>query len=98
MARRKVGYVYILFNEKNGTLYTGVTSDLIARIYEHKSKPIKCFTSKYDVDKLGYYESHASIISAIEREKQVKGGSRAKKLAMIEGMNPEWVDLFPTLL
>ena len=66
--------------------------------YLFKSKPIKCFTSKYDVDKLGYYELHSSIVAAIEREKQIKGGSRAKKISLIETMNPAWIDLFPTLL
>ena len=72
------GYVYILFNKRNGTLYTGVTSNLIKRIYEHKNKLVKGFTSKYDVDKLGYYEVHHSIISAIKREKQIKREKRVK--------------------
>ena len=80
----KQGYVYIWFNKRNGTLYTGVTSDLIKRIYEHKSKITKGFTSRYDVDKLGYYEVHHSLIPAIEREKQIKGGSRERKLKLIE--------------
>ena len=94
----KYGYVYILFNSRNGTLYTGVTSDLINRIYEHKNKMTEGFTNKYAVDKLGYYEQHDSIISAIEREKQIKSGSRKKKLYLIESMNPEWKDLYDTII
>jgi len=95
----KVGYVYILFSRRNGTLYTGVTSDLKRRVFEHKSRMHESsFTAKYGVDKLGYYEMHNSIKEAIEREKQIKAGSRAKKLALIEGMNPDWEDLFDTLL
>ena len=91
----KKGYVYILFSRRNGTLYTGVTSDLKRRVYEHKTKlHPKSFSAKYDVDKLGYYEEYVSIKEAIEREKQIKGGSRAAKLALIEGMNPRWEDLY----
>ncbi len=77
---RKKGYVYILFNKRNGTLYTGVTSNLMRRIHEHKTKAHKGFTEKYDVDKLGYFEIHETIVTAIAREKQIKGGSRKKKL------------------
>ena len=94
----KRGYVYILFNKRNGTLYTGVTSNLIKRIYEHKNKLSKGFAFKYDVDKLGYYEVHSSITSAIEREKQIKAGSRKKKLELIEGINPKWDDLYETIV
>ncbi len=94
----KYGYVYILFNKKNGTLYTGVTSNLVKRIYEHKNKIIEGFTSKYGVDKLGYYEMHDTMVSAIGREKQIKGGSRKKKLALIESMNSEWKDLYETIV
>ena len=90
----KQGYVYILFSKKNGTLYTGVTSDLIRRVYEHKSKLIEGFTKKYNVDKLGYYEIFPLVTDAIAREKQIKGGSRAKKIALIESMNPNWNDLY----
>ena len=82
----KKGYVYILFSRRNGTLYTGVTSDLKRRVYEHKTKlHPNSFSAKYDVDKLGYYEEYVSVKEAIEREKQIKGGSRAAKLALIEG-------------
>ena len=91
-------YVYILFNRRNGTLYTGVTSFLKRRVYEHKNKiHPESFTAKYDVDKLGYFEEFVSIKEAIEREKQIKGGSRVSKTALIEGMNPEWKDLFDLL-
>ena len=86
-------YVYILFNKKNGTLYTGITSDLKKRLYQHKNKIYEGFTSKYDVTKLGYYEVYNDIKAAIEREKQIKGGSRKKKLLLIERLNPEWKDL-----
>ncbi|MBQ3737353.1 MAG: GIY-YIG nuclease family protein [Bacteroidales bacterium] len=91
-------YVYILFNRRNGTLYTGVTAFLKRRVYEHKNKiHPNSFTAKYDVDKLGYFEEYVSIKEAIEREKQIKGGSRVSKIALIEGLNPEWKDLFDLL-
>lgn len=77
-------YVYILFNKRNGTLYVGVTSDLVKRVYEHKNKLVAGFTKKYNVDKLGYYEICDDIISAIEREKQLKAGNRANKINLIE--------------
>ena len=93
----KRGYVYILFNKRNGTLYTGVTSDLTKRIYAHKNKLTEGFTSKHGVDKLGYYEVYSSITSAIEKEKQIKSGSRKKKLALIESINPEWNDLYESI-
>ena len=85
MNEEKQGYVYILFNKRNGTLYTGVTSNLVKRIYEHKTKAVEGFTNRYGADKLGYYEIHSTIVSAIEREKQIKGGSRKKKLALYRG-------------
>ena len=92
------GYVYILFNQRNGTLYTGVTSCLKRRVYEHKTKlHPESFTARYSIDKLGYFEEYVSIKEAIEREKQIKAGSRASKIALIEGMNPEWKDLFGLL-
>jgi len=97
MNNDKRGYVYILFNKRNGTLYTGVTSNLIKRVYEHKNKLTPGFTGDYEVDRLGYYEVHDTMISAIQREKQLKGGSRRKKLALIESMNPEWQDLYETI-
>jgi putative endonuclease len=98
MKSDKKGYVYILFNKRNGTLYTGVTSNLVKRVYEHKNKMFAGFSSKYGIDKLGYYEINNSIIAAIEREKQIKGGSRKKKLALIESINPEWKDLYESII
>ena len=95
---KKEGYIYILFNRKNGTLYVGVTSDLIKRIYQHKNKLIEGFTKKYGVDKLGYYEIYGDIESAIAREKQIKAGSRKKKIDLIEKINPNWDDLYYSLL
>ena len=86
-------YIYILFNKRNGTLYTGVTSDLKKRIYEHKNKVYDSFTSKYDVNKLGYFEEYNDIKQAFEREKQIKAGSRKKKILLIESINDEWKDL-----
>jgi len=89
--------VYILSNRKNGTLYIGVTSDLIKRIYEHKSHAVEGFTKRYGVDKLVYYELHNSIEEAILREKQLKKWRRAWKIELIESFNPEWKDLYTTL-
>ena len=91
---KKQGYVYILFNKKNGTLYVGVTSNLIKRIYEHKNKLADGFTKKYDVDKLGYFEVYDDITIAIEREKQLKAGNRQRKIDLIEKYNKEWKDLY----
>lgn len=85
-------YVYIMTN-KSRTLYTGVTGDLLRRVYEHKNKLIKGFTSKYNIQYLVYYEMTSSIDSAIEREKQIKGWLRAKKIALVDSLNPEWKDL-----
>ena len=94
----KKGYIYILFNKRNGTLYVGVTSDLVKRVYEHKCKLVEGFTKKYNVDKLGYYEVTDNILSAIEREKQLKSGSRQKKIDLIEKTNPEWKDLYSEII
>ena len=85
-------YVYIMTN-KSRTLYTGVTNDLMRRVYEHKNKTVKGFTSKYNIRYLGYFETTLSVYSAIEREKQIKGWLRAKKIALIDSLNPEWKDL-----
>ena len=94
----KKGYIYILFNKRNGTLYVGVTSDLVKRVYEHKCKLVEGFTKKYNVDKLGYYEVTDNILTAIEREKQLKSGSRQKKIDLIEKTNPEWKDLYSEII
>jgi len=85
--------VYILTNERNTVLYTGVTSDLARRIGEHRSKIVKGFTTKYNVGKLVYFEPADNAEAAIAREKQIKAGSRAKKIALIDSINPEWQDL-----
>ena len=86
-------YVYILTNEYNKVLYTGVTNDLERRCFEHKQKKIKGFTQKYNVDKLIYFEKFDIIDLAIAREKQIKGYSRSKKLALIDEFNKEWKEL-----
>ncbi len=89
----KKGYLYILTNIKNSVLYTGVTSNLAKRIYEHKNKITQGFTATYNVNKLVYYEIYDNISEAICREKQIKAGSRRKKILLIINMNPEWNDL-----
>ncbi len=86
-------YVYILASRRNGTLYTGVTNDLERRIYEHKNKMVPGFTSRYEVNKLVYFETCSEIQGAIIREKQIKGWTRKRNLALIEAVNPEWKDL-----
>jgi putative endonuclease len=91
--RIHVYYVYILTNVHHNVLYTGVTNDLERRCYEHKQKKIKGFTQKYNVDKLIYFERFDSVDSAIAREKQIKGFSRKKKLALINKVNNEWKEL-----
>ena len=91
-------YGYILASEKNGTLYVGITSDLIKRIYEHKNNIVKGFTEKYKVHKLVYYEECSDIYEAIQREKQVKRWYRKWKIELIENFNPEWEDLYYKLL
>ncbi len=90
-------YVYILTNFKNSVLYVGVTNDLQRRVYEHREKLVEGFTKRYDVWKLVYYEEGDDVTAAIEREKQLKGGSRARKLALIKETNPTWRDLFHEL-
>ncbi len=89
----KTYYVYILASKRNGTLYIGVTSNLVKRIYEHKNKLIEGFTKKYNVDKLVYYEETSDINVAIKREKQLKKWNRKWKLELIEKGNPNWNDL-----
>ena len=90
-------YVYIITNKPNGTLYIGVTNDLICRIYEHKHKIFKGFSSKYELNKLVYYEIYDDEIKAIQREKNLKHYSREWKKALIEQNNPEWNDLYDAL-
>jgi putative endonuclease len=92
--KHHIYYVYILFNRRNGTLYTGVTNGLIRRTLEHKNKKPYGFAEKHGANKLGYFEKFGHINNAIAREKQIKDGSRKKKLDLIESMNPSWEDLF----
>ncbi|MBF0478222.1 MAG: GIY-YIG nuclease family protein [Candidatus Omnitrophica bacterium] len=89
----KHGYVYILTNANNKVLYTGVTSVLLKRIYEHKNKLVDGFTKKYNVNKLVYFEVFDDMINAITREKQIKGWLRSKKIDLIKANNSEWKDL-----
>lgn len=89
----KTFYVYIMTNERNAVLYTGVTNSLERRVFEHKNKLIEGFTSKYNITKLVYYEESSDARTAIEREKQIKAGSRTKKITLIEAMNEGWNDL-----
>jgi predicted GIY-YIG superfamily endonuclease len=90
--------VYIVANRRNGTLYTGVTSNLPRRAFEHREGLVAGFSAKHGCKILVWYELHDSMLEAIAREKQIKGGSRTKKLALIEGLNPEWNDLYGTLI
>jgi putative endonuclease len=88
------GAVYIMTNQWKSTLYTGVTADLRKRNYQHKNKAnVKSFSAKYNLSKLVYFEVFHNIEEAIAREKQIKSGSRSKKITLIEKMNPEWDDL-----
>jgi len=91
-------YVYILASKRNGTLYTGVTSNLIQRVWQHKNDMVKGFTRKYNVKTLVYYEIHESAETAITREKKIKRWRRAWKLELIEDSNPEWKDLYEEIL
>ena len=94
----KNGYVYILSNKTDEVLYIGVTSDLVRRLYEHRNHLIEGFTDKYNVTKVLYYEGFNSIDDAIHREKQLKGWRREKKMLLIKGFNPEFNDLYDTLM
>ena len=93
----KLYCVYILTNERNTVLYTGVTSDLKARVYQHREKLLPGFTERYNISKLVYYEAGHDALGAITREKQIKGGSRQKKKNLIDSLNPEWRDSYPDL-
>jgi putative endonuclease len=91
-------YVYILASQRNGTLYIGVTNDLLLRVAQHKEGKIRGFTQKYKVNQLVYFEDINDIITAIEREKQLKRWKRAWKLKLIEEKNPKWKDLYTELI
>jgi putative endonuclease len=90
--------VYMMANKRNGTLYAGVTSDMVRRGWQHREGIVPGFTKRYGCKLLVWYEFHATMADAIAREKQIKGGSRQKKLRLIETMNPEWRDLYEDLL
>jgi putative endonuclease len=89
--------VYILANRRQGTLYTGVTSNLAQRVLQHRECLTPGFASRYGCNRLVFYESYERMHEAIDREKQIKGGSRATKIALIEAMNPDWKDLYEGL-
>jgi len=93
MREERQYFVYLLTNEGNGVLYVGMTNDLLRRIDEHRRGLTPGFTSRYRLRKLVYYEMHSTALDAITREKQLKAGSRKKKLEIIESMNPTWKDL-----
>jgi putative endonuclease len=97
-ATMKQPAVYILANQRNGTLYTGVTSNLPQRIWQHRAGVVAGFTKRYGCKMLVWYELHSTMTDAITREKQMKGGSRKKKLALIEAANSAWSDLYDELI
>jgi len=90
-------FIYLLTNKRNGTLYTGVTSNLVKRIWEHKNKVVEGFTQKYDLDKLVYYEAYNDPENAILREKNIKKWNRSWKIELIEKDNPDWNDLYESI-
>jgi putative endonuclease len=90
-------YIYIMTNKLNSVLYTGITKDLKKRCYEHKNKLVEGFTKNYNISKLIYYEIFKDVEHAIMREKQIKGGSRVKKIELVNKMNPKWRDLYNEL-
>ncbi|MFC1937334.1 GIY-YIG nuclease family protein [Chloroflexota bacterium] len=90
-------YIYIMTNQTNRVLYTGVTNDLKRRVYEHRHKLVEGFTKKYNIGKLVYYEACGDIESSILREKQIKGGPRQKKIQLVNSINEEWCDLYEKL-
>lgn len=96
--RERKPCVYMLASKRNGTLYVGVTSDLAKRIWEHKNSAVEVFTKKYRIHVLVRYEVHDTMESAIAREKAIKEWNRAWKIRRIEECNPEWKDLYPTIL
>jgi putative endonuclease len=88
-------YFYLLASKKYGTLYLGVTSDLVRRGYEHRTKAVEGFTARYGVDRLVWFETHDDVVTAIAREKELKKWRRNWKISLIEEQNPDWVDLYP---
>ena len=98
VAYMKIPAVYIMANKRNGTLYVGVTSNLQKRVFEHKQGAIDSFPKKYNCKLLVFYEIHDIMESAILREKQLKAGSRNKKIGFIDNMNPQWTDLYEDII
>ena len=94
----KQPFVYIIRASATGRLYTGVTGDLPKRAYEHRAGLVPGFSSKYGCKVLVWYERHETMVDAITREKQIKAGNRKQRLALIEALNPDWVDLYDTLI
>ncbi|RJQ15014.1 MAG: GIY-YIG nuclease family protein [Nitrospiraceae bacterium] len=95
--REKQYYIYLMTNKDHNVIYTGITNDLKRRACEHKEKIVEGFTKRYNINKLVFYEICRDVENAIVREKQIKAGSRAKKIAIINKLNPEWNDLYETL-
>lgn len=98
MARSRQSAIYLMASGRKGTLYVGVTSDLVRRAHDHRTGAVPGFTRRYGCKHLVWYELHEEMLPAIAREKQIKAGSRAKKMALIEATNPDWRDLYPDLL
>ena len=98
MTKQSQFFVYLMTNPTNTVIYTGVTNDLLRRVFEHKEKLHEGFSKRYNIVKLVYYETFIDSYSAISREKQIKAGSRKKKIALIEPMNPNWKDLYDELV
>ena len=94
----KQSFIYIMTNKSNEVLYVGVTNNIIRRVYEHKNKLMDGFTRKYNLTKLVYYEVFDDITNAITREKQIKDGSRKKKIELIKAFNPKWEDLYEKII
>ncbi|AGA32463.1 Excinuclease ABC, C subunit-like protein [Thioalkalivibrio nitratireducens DSM 14787] len=90
--------VYMMTNRRNGTLYVGVTSNLVQRVWQHKSGVVEGFTKQYSLHRLAWFEVHETMESAISREKQLKAGNRKRKLRLIEALNPDWRDLYADIL
>jgi putative endonuclease len=97
VSRERSYWVYILASKISGTLYIGVTNDLVRRVYEHREKLAEGFTKKYEIARLVYFEQHSDIESAIRREKRLKRWNRAWKIRLIEENNPNWDDLYPSI-
>ena len=97
MVTEKLYYVYIMTDAKHSTLYTGFSNDLKARVWSHKGRFVEGFTKKYHINMLVYYEATESVESALAREKQIKAGSRQKKIDLINSVNPKWRDLYDKL-